>query len=56
MDAISSVVASQKANLDAQIQMGVMSKVMNSQADLAMDMLNKMLASVGIGANLNMEA
>ncbi|GHV31642.1 hypothetical protein FACS1894167_14200 [Synergistales bacterium] len=52
-DLVSSISEAQSMAIGAQIGAAVTSKVMNTTADLALDLINQMLGKEGIGTKLN---
>ncbi|MDR1886173.1 MAG: hypothetical protein LBQ56_07830 [Synergistaceae bacterium] len=56
MELVSSINQSQQAATSAKIGTAVMAKVLNTTADLQMDLINKLLGKSGIGQNLNIVA
>jgi hypothetical protein len=56
MDMIKGVSGMQQAALGAQIGAAVMTKVLDTTADLQSDLINQLLGKSGIGQNLNVVA
>lgn len=53
MDLVSSISEMKAAETSMKIGAAVTTKVMNTTADLQMDMINQLLGASGIGQNLN---
>lgn len=56
MDMVSTLQAQREAVTGVQIQYATANKVLKATEALQVDMLNKLLGSMGIGNNLNVEA